>query len=123
MTVTVNVVEPVQPTPEVPTIVYVVVVVGFAAIVEPVVADKPVAGLQENVLAPDAISVVLPPVQIALLPAIVTTGTPFTATVTDDVSVHPLAPVPVTVYVVVAVGVATGEAQVAQESVAAGAHT
>ena len=57
-----------------------------------------------------------------LLPDIVMTGRPLTATVTEDVSVHPLMPVPVTVYLVVTVGVATGEAQVAQESVAAGAH-
>jgi hypothetical protein len=94
----------------------------LAKTVAPVVPDNPVAGLQEKAFAPDAFSTVLPPAQIALLPATVTTGTPLTATVTEDVSVHPLLPVPVTVYIVVAVGVATGEAQAAQERVAAGAH-
>ena len=100
--------------------VYVVVAVGFAVTVVPVVAERPADGLQEKLLAPEAVSVVLPPAQIALVPVTSTTGVPFTATVTVAESIHPAALVPVTLYVVVAEGVDTGLAHVAQLSVAEG---
>jgi hypothetical protein len=96
LTVTVKVVVPEQPTPEVPVIVYVVVEVGFAVTVPPVVAERPVAGLQVKAFAPEAVRLVLPPMQMALLPAIVTDGVPFTATITLEESIHPAALVPVT---------------------------
>ena len=47
-------------------------------------------------LAPDAVSVVLAPAQIADAPATVTVGVALTVTVTLDVSLHPEALVPVT---------------------------
>ena len=87
---------PVQPTPDVPVIVYVVVVVGFAVTEPPVVADRPVAGLQENAFAPAAVSIVLPPIQMTFVPVTEMTGTEFTATVTLAESKHPAALVPVT---------------------------
>jgi len=46
LTVTVAVAVEVQPAAEVPVIVYVVVAAGLAVTLEPVVADKPVAGDQ-----------------------------------------------------------------------------
>ena len=64
----------------------------------PVVADKPVAGLQLYVLAPFAVNDVLLPLQIvAAVGETVTVGLGFTVTVTDAVLVHPLPLVPVTV--------------------------
>jgi hypothetical protein len=69
----------------------------LAVTVAPVVADKPVAGLQENAFAPEAVRIVLPPIQIALVPLTETAGTELTATVTADVPEHPVALVPVTV--------------------------
>ena len=96
LTVTVTVVVPLQPTPEVPVIVYVVVMVGLAVTDPPVVADNPVAGLQENEFAPEAVRMVLPPIQIALVPVTEMVGTEFTATVTLAESKQPAALVPVT---------------------------
>ena len=84
---------------------------------------SPVDGPQEKLLAPEAVSNVLPPLQIALLPVTNTVGTVFTATVTVAVFVQPLLPVPVTVYVVLAVGEAIGLAHAVQESVAPGLQT
>jgi hypothetical protein len=88
----------VHPFPSVPVTVYVVVVVGFAVTVAPVVADKPVAGLQVYVVAPLAVSNVLLPLQIvAVVGETVTVGFGFTVTITVAVLVHPFAAVPVTV--------------------------
>jgi hypothetical protein len=95
-TVTVKVVVPLHPTPEVPVIVYVVVVVGLAVTDPPAVAERPVAGLQENAFAPEAVSTVLPPRQMAFVPVTEMTGTEFTATVTLAESKQPAALVPVT---------------------------
>ena len=59
-----------------------VVAVGFAVTELPVVADNPVAGLQLYVVAPLAVSVVLPPLQIVeALGVTVKTGSGFTVTV------------------------------------------
>ena len=66
-----------------------------------------------------AFSVVDEPVQILIAePALTVRG--FTVTVTLAVSEHPLPFVPVTVYVVVTVGFATGLAQVMQDNPADG---
>ena len=61
--------------------------------------------------APEALSVVLPPVQIEVLVAVaVTVGLGFTVISRVAVLVHPFAAVPVTVYVVVVAGeTVTGE--------------
>ena len=74
------------------------VVAGFAVTVAPVVADKPVAGLQEYVVAPLAVNDVLLPVQIvAVVGETVTVGFGFTVTVTVTVFVQPFPSVPVIV--------------------------
>ena len=62
--------------------VYVVVEVGFAVTELPVVELNPVEGDQLYVLAPPAVNVVEPPIQIDVLPALtVTDGSGFTVTV------------------------------------------
>ena len=96
-------------------------VVGFAVTVAPVVADKPVAGLQLYVVAPFAVRDVLSPLQIvAVAGVIVTVGLGFTVTVTVAVFVHPFPSVPVTVYVVVVVGLAVTVAPVDEDKPVAG---
>ena len=63
----------------------------MAVTVAPVVADKPVAGLQLYVEAPIAVNDVLLPLQIvAVVGETVTVGTGLTVTVTVAVPVHPL---------------------------------
>ena len=85
--------------------------------------DNPIAGDQLYDVAPAAVSEVLVPSQIVLFVAdAFTTGMGFTVTVTVAVFVQPLALVPVTVYVVVAFGVAVGFAQLVQERPVAGDH-
>jgi hypothetical protein len=74
-----------------------VVEVGVAVGLAQLVQDNPVAGVQLKVLAPEAVRVVEPPIQIVVLPATVTTGCAFTDTVTLDVLIHPNVLVPVTV--------------------------
>ena len=91
----------VQPFAAVPVTVYVVVVVGDT------VTDEPVKlpGIQLYVDAPLAVRVVELPAQIVALDADVdTVGAVLTVIARVDVFVHPLALVPVTVYVVVDVG-------------------
>lgn len=74
LTVTVTVVVPVHPL-VVPDTVYVVVDVGFAVTIAPVVEDKPVEGLQLYVVAPLAVSETLLPLQIGGAEGVtVTTG-------------------------------------------------
>ncbi len=63
---------------------------------------------------------VLLPAQIATLLPALTVGFGFTVIVTVAVLVQPVLLVPVTVYVVVAVGLATGLAQVVQDNPVAG---
>lgn len=96
-TVTVTVAVFVHPFASVPVIVYVVVVVGFAVTLAPVVDDKPVDGLQLYVEAPPAVSDVLAPLQIVTDGETVTVGLGFTVTITVAVFVHPFASVPVIV--------------------------
>jgi hypothetical protein len=55
-------------------------------------------------MPPLAVSVVLPPAQMVVVPDIPAIGNVFTVTVSVAVEVQPLAPVTVTVYVVVADG-------------------
>jgi hypothetical protein len=74
-----------------------VVTGGFAVTVAPVVDDRFVAGLQEKLLAPLAVSVVLAPSQILVLPPTEMAGLWFTVTVTADVPMQPSAEAPVTV--------------------------
>jgi hypothetical protein len=77
--------------------------------------------VQAYVVAPLAVSVAVWPGQIVgELTAV--TGTGLTVTVTVVVAVHPAAEVPVTVYVVVAGGLAVTEAPVVVLSPVAGDH-
>src|SRR5947207_10400439 len=110
-TFTVTCVDAVHPLTSVPVTVYVVVEVGLAVTGEPVVELSAVDGVHKYVVAPLAVSVaVCCPTQIAGGGATVTTGRGFTFTVTCVDAVHPFTSVPVTVYVVVEVGLAvTGE--------------
>lgn len=99
------------------------VVVGLATTEVPVVEDKPVAGLQLYVLAPLAVSVILFPAQITGEPGdTVTVGGGFdeTATVTVEEFEQPNRDVPVTVYAVVAVGLAVTAAPVVADKPVAG---
>ena len=80
-TVMMTVVVSAHPAPLVPITVYVVVAVGCAMTVLPVVALRPVAGLQLNAFAPEAVSDVDDPMHIDFVPLTDTTGLPFTATV------------------------------------------
>lgn len=85
----------------------------MAVTVEPVVALNAVAGVQEYVEAPFAVSIAFCcPTQIAGGGVTVTRGKGFTVTVTCAVPEHPLLSVPVTVYVVVATGLAVTDAPV-----------
>ena len=65
---------------------------------------SPVAGLHEYIVPPDAFRVVLPPLQIDVTPEVVMVGNAVTVTEIIFVAVQ-LPPVPVTVYVILAVGV------------------
>ena len=120
LTVTVTCVVAVHPF-KVPVTVYVVVEVGDAVTVEPVVLLSPVAGDQEYVVAPLAVSIADCPTQIAGGVGTVTTGSGLTVTVTCAVAVHPFK-VPVTVYVVVEFGVAVTVEPVVALKPAGGAH-
>jgi hypothetical protein len=121
--VTVVCAEAEQPLLSVPVTVYVVVEAGLAVTGEPVDELKSFEGDQEYVVAPPAVRVALCwPAHIAGGVVTVTTGSGFTVTVTCPVAVHPFE-VPVTVYIVVEVGLAvTGEPMVELNPVA-GDHT
>ena len=122
-TLTVTCVDAVQPLASVPVTVYVVVEVGLAVTVVPVVALSPVAGDQMYVTAPDAVSVaVCCPTHIAGGAGTEITGSGLTFTVTCVDAVQPLASVPVTVYVVVEVGLAVTVVPVVALSPVAGDH-
>ena len=96
-TFTVTCVDAVQPLLSVPVTVYIVVDVGFAVTGEPVVALSAVAGVQEYVVAPFAVSVATCcPAQIAGGGVAIITGRGFTVTVICALAVQPLE-VPVTV--------------------------
>jgi hypothetical protein len=87
------------------------------------VDDKPVDGVQLKLVAPLAVNVTLLPAQIVELDGeILTVGMVFTVTGTEAVAVHPLAAVPVTVYVVVVAGVAVTTAVLVAESPVDGAQ-
>ena len=96
---------------------------GLAVVVEQEVQERFVEGDQLNVFAPLAVRTVDAPVQIFVLPVIVIVGIGLIVTNTEAVSVQPLLSLPVTVYLVVAVGVTTGLAQAVQDNVAPGVHT
>ena len=120
LTVTTTVADLVQPLAEVPVMVYVVVAVGQALTLAPVVALRAVAGVQVYVVAPEAVRVTQTPWQtVAGFGATVTVGEGLTITVAVAVP-EPQGPVPVTVYVVVTVGQAVGEAPVVALSPVAG---
>ena len=74
-----------------------VVADGLAVTPAPVVAERPVAGVQEYVEPPVAVKVVDDPLQIATPEPALIAGRAFTVTVTDDVLLQPDALVPVTV--------------------------
>jgi hypothetical protein len=100
-----------------------VVALGVQTTLAPVVAFRNVAGLQVYVFAPlaDRFTAILGQV-VGAAGLMVMVGSGFTVTVTVVVAVQPAAVVPVTVYVVVAVGEAfTVEPDVALRPVA-GAH-
>ena len=97
-----------------------VVDVGFAVTLAPVVADNPVPGAQVYVLPPVAANVVYEPVHIATLDPPPIVGKGLTVTVTAAVFTQPL--LPVTVYVVVEVGLAVTFAPVVADKPVPGAH-
>ena len=74
-------------------------------------------------MAPLAPNVVDAPAHIATLLPALTFGNGFTFTVTEDVFTQPLPSVPITVYAVVLIGVATGLTHVLHDNVLAGVHT
>ena len=105
-TATVTVFDPEQ-LPDVPVTVYVVLTVGLAVGLEILATLNPVVGNQLYELAPVAVITVLFPLQIVVVPVIIIVGNGVTLTVIVFVPVQ--APtVPLTVYVVVTVGDATG---------------
>jgi hypothetical protein len=120
-TATVTVVEPLQPLSD-PLIVYVVVAVGDANTVPPVVVLSPVAGDQVNDEAPLATRVVVLPLHNEVLPEITMAGPALIATDLVVAAEQPLLPVPVTVYVVDTIGDAVTLAPLLALSVAAGDH-
>ena len=123
LTVTVTVTVAEQPFTSVTVIVYVDVAAGLAVTVAPDVALSPVAGLQAYIVPPVTVMLILPPVHITGAAGFaVGEGKGFTVTVTAAVAVHPLASVPVTVYVVVATGLAVGFAPVVALNPVAGVH-
>jgi hypothetical protein len=95
-----------------------VVAVGEAHVIH----DNPVAGVHVYVAAPVAVNAVDAPVHIATLEPALTVGKGLTDTETVAVFVQPVAPVPVTVYIVDMTGLAVGVVHVLQESDAAGDH-
>lgn len=116
-TVTVPVAVELQPFAS-PVTVYVVVLVGVAVTVAPVVEANVGSAVQIYPVAPLAVSVADCPTQIAVL-FTVTTGKGVTVTVTVAVPVHEFV-VPITVYVVVEAGLAVTVEPVVEESVAPG---
>ncbi len=122
VTVTVAVLE--HPVPAVPVTVYTVVVVGLADTVAPVPDERPVVGLHVYVLPPPAVNETDCPLQITgALGVAVITAVEFTVTATVVVLVHPLASVPVTVYVVVLDGLADTTAPLPEERPVEGLQT
>ena len=88
-----------QPLASVPVTVYVVVVVGVKATALLTLL------FHAYVVAPEPLKVTAVPAQTVWLPPALTLGAAFTVTVACAVLLQPLAAVPVTVYVVVVVGV------------------
>jgi hypothetical protein len=125
-TVIVTALVEVQPFAPVTVTVYVVVAVGEAVGLDTVVELNPVAGDHEYELPATAVAPieaeVVVHVNVAGVPALAAGGVVFTVIVTELVAVHPFAPVTVTVYVVVAVGVATGFDIVVELNPVAGDH-
>jgi hypothetical protein len=76
----------------VPVTVYIVVAEGVAVTTAPVVVLRPVAGIHEYVVAPDAVSVEDEPLHIVPAEALALTGGA-TVTVTDEVLLHEDEPV------------------------------
>ena len=120
LTVTVTLAVLVHPFASVPDPVYIVVVVGLAVGLAQLVHDKPVAGDQMYVLAPVAFNAADDPAHITLLAPPLTVGLGLTVTVTLAVPAQPL--VPVTLKVVVTVGLAVGLAQLVHDKPVAGDH-
>ena len=121
LTVTVTCAVAVQPLLPVPVTVYVVVEEGLAETLAPVVLLRPVGGDHEYVFAPLAVNAAGCPLQIAVLGETVI-ATVVTVTVTCAVAVHPLLPVPVTVYVVVDSGLAVTDEPVDELRFVEGVH-
>jgi hypothetical protein len=90
---------PMQPLAAVPITVYVLVLVGAARMDAPLVALRPVAGVQLYDTAPLAVRLADPPLQnaVAVAGLILTVGDRFTLTVLVSVLVQPPASVAVTV--------------------------
>ena len=95
-----------QPLPSVPVMVYVELIVGLAVTDEPVVALKPVEGVQVYVVPPVAVKMVLLPLHIGAGVGAVIVGGGFTVTATVVVLTQPLPSVPIMVYVELIVGLA-----------------
>lgn len=85
-----------QPFTSVPVIVYCVVVAGVAFTLDPVEELNVAAGLHVYVLAPFAVNVAEPPLQIVALFAVIV-GSGFTFTAVVAVKTQPFRSVPLTV--------------------------
>ena len=97
--------------------------VGDAVGLAQVVQDKPVDGDHTYEVAPVAVNDTELPLQIVWSAPALTVGLGLTVIKTIPVSVQPLASVPVTIYVVVVVGDATGLVQEVQDKPVAGVQT
>lgn len=120
LTVTVTVSCAEQPLLSLPVTMYVVVVAGLAMGLGQLVQLSPVAGVHVKVSAPVASNVTPMPLHIAVSPPAATTGRGLTVTLTVSRAEQLLPLVPVTIYMVVVVGLAVGAAQFVQLSPDAG---
>ena len=111
-----------QPVPAVPVTVYTVAEEGLAETTAPVVAESPAEGDHEYVAAPPAVRAAEAPLQIAKPGPALTAGNVFTNTVIVVLLMQPVLLAPVTVYVVVTVGLAETPGPTVLDSPAAGAH-
>jgi hypothetical protein len=89
---------------------------------DPVVAESDGPGAHVYVTPPVALNTVEDPVQMATLEPPLIVGNGLTLTITVAVFTHPLASVPVTVYVIVEAGLAVTEVPVVADSDVPGAH-
>lgn len=92
--------------------------VGVAVTVAPVLAESDDVGAQLYVVAPEAVRLILPPGQIEVDAVTVTFNPEFTVTIASAKPAQPVLDVPVTLYVVMVVGLASTVDPVVDDNVA-----